>query len=55
VELRAVVILSTRTRYERIYNPVALSRRSLHASIDGCQRITKTQGMITGGLSSKII
>jgi hypothetical protein len=42
-------------RYERIYNPVALSRRSLHAGIDGCQRIMKIQGMITGGLASEVI
>ena len=31
--------------YERICNPVAISRRWLEACIDGCWRITKIQGM----------
>jgi hypothetical protein len=42
-------------RYERIYNPVALSRRRLYAGIDGRQRITEVQGMITGRLASEVI
>jgi hypothetical protein len=31
--------------YERICNPVAISRRWSEACIDGCWRITKIQGM----------
>jgi hypothetical protein len=42
-------------RYERIYNPVAISRCRPQAGIDGCQRITKIQGMIAGGLASEVI